>query len=304
MMQVVVQSSMMATHAQQHFRPSRFFNQEVETDVAKGDEMIPSQCSINELKYNSSSEDMLPASIGSATNRTESAGASVEKSSTPTALPQTLQQPLEPKTMTKNTHHGFDKDWVQPMKLSLVCSKDFLKCSVEADELASNAPKRLKVNTSHDIDEKHNAKDNEDEIRATSKVSTKRRNRKGKNKGEGKRCKFNEVVDVMPIPMRSEYSQRVRSRLWSTALEIHRNATRNAFEFASEGWNWRTVTEDEGMFVDVNTGELIHPIHYCEDIVFVSKNNDVSMSKTTSPVDPCVDTTAMTSQAPTDLVSS
>jgi hypothetical protein len=54
----------------------------------------------------------------------------------------------------------------------------------------------------------------------------------------GKRKKslnFNESVNVVPIPMRDEYSNRVRTRLWSNAIEIHENATRNTIEFAAEG---------------------------------------------------------------------
>jgi hypothetical protein len=32
--------------------------------------------------------------------------------------------------------------------------------------------------------------------------------------------------------------------------------------FCFRRWDWRSVMEDEYMFVDVETGELIHPIHY------------------------------------------
>ena len=53
---------------------------------------------------------------------------------------------------------------------------------------------------------------------------------------KGKSLTFKEVVEVVPIPMRNEYSTRVRSRLWSSAFELHENAVRNTIEFASEGY--------------------------------------------------------------------
>ena len=80
-------------------------------------------------------------------------------------------------------------------------------------------------------------------------------------KPQRRRICFNDSVSVAHIPMRSEYSDRVRSRMWSNRYEIHENATRNAIEFQAEGWDWRTVTEDEGMFVCTSSGELIHPVH-------------------------------------------
>jgi allophanate hydrolase subunit 2 len=54
-------------------------------------------------------------------------------------------------------------------------------------------------------------------------------------KKKRKRLSFDEKVEVLPIPMRHEYSQTERARLWSSAIEIHENATRNTIEFASEG---------------------------------------------------------------------
>lgn len=68
-------------------------------------------------------------------------------------------------------------------------------------------------------------------------------------------------VTVMPIPMRSEYSDRVKKRIWTSASELYQNAVRNTVEFASEGWNWRNVIEDECMLHNSASGELIHPVH-------------------------------------------
>lgn len=78
---------------------------------------------------------------------------------------------------------------------------------------------------------------------------------------KSRRIAFHDEVEVMPIPTRYEYSDRIKSRIWSNRHELQENAERNALEFASEGWNWRSVTEDEGMFICSVSGELVHPIH-------------------------------------------
>jgi hypothetical protein len=72
---------------------------------------------------------------------------------------------------------------------------------------------------------------------------------------------FQDEVEVMPIPTRYEYSDRIGSLIWSNQHELQENAERNTMEFAAEGWNWRNVTEDEGMYICSVSGELVHPIH-------------------------------------------
>eukprot|EP00934_Nitzschia_sp_Nitz4_P001926 Nitzschia sp. Nitz4//scaffold35_size145790//12592//13121//NITZ4_003006-RA/size145790-augustus-gene-0.109-mRNA-1//1//CDS//3329549052//1926//frame0 len=72
---------------------------------------------------------------------------------------------------------------------------------------------------------------------------------------------FQETVQVVPIPMRTEYSIGERSSMWSSASELQANAARNEFEFAFEGWNWRNVLDDVNLFYTLGNSELIHPCH-------------------------------------------
>ena len=73
------------------------------------------------------------------------------------------------------------------------------------------------------------------------------------------RIAFVDEVEVMPIPTRHEYSDRIKSRIWSNRYELQENAERNAVEFAAEGWKWDQVVEDEGMYICSASGELVHP---------------------------------------------
>mmetsp|Transcript_23543 Transcript_23543/g.38961 ORF Transcript_23543/g.38961 Transcript_23543/m.38961 type:complete len:222 (+) Transcript_23543:52-717(+) len=85
-------------------------------------------------------------------------------------------------------------------------------------------------------------------------------------KKKSTRIAFDDEVSVISIPMRNEYSDRIKSRIWSNRYELHENAQRNALEFAAEGWNWRNVTEDEGMYICSVSGELVHPVH-CQHLM-------------------------------------
>jgi hypothetical protein len=110
------------------------------------------------------------------------------------------------------------------------------------------------------------------------------------------RIAFQEDVQVMPIPTRYEYSDRI------------------AIEFASEGWNWRTVTEDDGkcflslfktstisfsycvscylvvtfslgMYICSQSGELVHPIHLQSFVEEESNSEDQSTQQQRQPLE-------------------
>ncbi|CAJ1960086.1 unnamed protein product [Cylindrotheca closterium] len=79
------------------------------------------------------------------------------------------------------------------------------------------------------------------------------------------KLRFSGDVKVFEIPSRHDYSPQDRSLIWGGKKEISRNARRNHSEFDAEGEDWRTVVEDDDMFVDAKTGELIHPCWVGDD---------------------------------------
>ena len=76
------------------------------------------------------------------------------------------------------------------------------------------------------------------------------------------RIQFNTHVTVIQIPSHSQYSNRIKQRLWSNREEISQNAKRNLREFASEGWDVNKVVEEDKMFLDACSKEFIHPVHF------------------------------------------
>ena len=71
--------------------------------------------------------------------------------------------------------------------------------------------------------------------------------------------RFNSIVKEKPIASHKKYSNRIRKTLWSDSEEIQQNAYRNQIEYQAEGMHWQSVLENEDMYTDAKTGELIHP---------------------------------------------
>jgi hypothetical protein len=74
-----------------------------------------------------------------------------------------------------------------------------------------------------------------------------------------RRIQFASNVMVVPIPSRHAYSKRIKQAFWMDGRELQQTAERNRYEFASEGWDFHQVLEDEDMYMDAATGQLVHP---------------------------------------------
>lgn len=72
---------------------------------------------------------------------------------------------------------------------------------------------------------------------------------------------FNCTVKIQPIPHSSTYSPMQRRKMYSSSLEVRKNKIRNKKEYRYDGYDWRNVTEEWEMNVDMVTGELVHPVH-------------------------------------------
>jgi uncharacterized protein (UPF0333 family) len=79
------------------------------------------------------------------------------------------------------------------------------------------------------------------------------------------RIQFSTNVEVVPIPSRHSYSNRIKKFMYSNSTEIRENAERNVREFEFEGWDWHLVLEDDEMYVDSSSGELVHPVWFEDD---------------------------------------
>mmetsp|Transcript_13637 Transcript_13637/g.24993 ORF Transcript_13637/g.24993 Transcript_13637/m.24993 type:complete len:259 (-) Transcript_13637:432-1208(-) len=72
---------------------------------------------------------------------------------------------------------------------------------------------------------------------------------------------FSPTVKVQPIPHSSTLSSIQRRKMFTTPVEVRQNKTRNKKEYRYDGYDWRNITEEWDMGVDMVTGELVHPVH-------------------------------------------
>lgn len=77
-----------------------------------------------------------------------------------------------------------------------------------------------------------------------------------------RRVSFAPTVTIQPIPHAFTLSSSQRRRMFATSFEVHKNRARNKKEFHCDGCDWRTATEEWDMYVDMVTGEMVHPVHY------------------------------------------
>lgn len=85
-----------------------------------------------------------------------------------------------------------------------------------------------------------------------------------------RKVSFDSTVIATTIPSRFSYSDRIRSRLWSSTNDIYTNAIRSEQEFMYDGSDWRTATEEEGFVCHSSSAgsspssvpeQLVHPFH-------------------------------------------
>ena len=97
-----------------------------------------------------------------------------------------------------------------------------------------------------------------------------------------RKVSFDSTVKAATIPSRRSYSDRIKSRIWSSTEEIYANGIRNEREFEYDGKNWRTVKEESDFLRCASANELllVHPVHFSGRLSSLSRwqNDQVAVS--------------------------
>jgi len=72
---------------------------------------------------------------------------------------------------------------------------------------------------------------------------------------------FDPSATVIPVPSHRSYSPDVHAQIHVPKEELAYNTARNTREFIYEGWDWRNVVEEDGMYVCRSSREHVHPAH-------------------------------------------
>lgn len=118
-----------------------------------------------------------------------------------------------------------------------------LVSSLDSDEDSASTASSTDVDSDEDDDDSVSKPATASQKRARSGVS------------------FSESVTIQPIPHSSTLSPMQRRKMYSTSWEVRQNKIRNKKEYRYDGYDWRNVTEEWEMGVDMVTGELVHPAH-------------------------------------------
>ena len=160
------------------------------------------------------------------------------------------------------------QSWVNPRTQNVVCFTESLKYDHDADRMFSSKRRKLSSDSNPSSSPSRLSSSSESSSSTSSSSSSSSSSsgsvsRTCENRKAKKTLSFGDTVMVMPIPMRNEYSNRVRSRLWSNAMEIYENAARNAYEFAAEGYVPNSLFCVFCCFLPLANLILLEPLDLC-----------------------------------------
>lgn len=88
---------------------------------------------------------------------------------------------------------------------------------------------------------------------------------------------FSGEVTVFPIFKKSVYSPTMKTNIYTPSSDLRKNRLRNKKEYQYEKHDWKRAVEEEGMKLDPETGELVHPAHHANSCVVPSKKRGAAL---------------------------